>query len=104
MSQRWSSGTGCLVAKVFSPKGDIGPRLVSAGWALAYRMYSTDYVDAENDARNAKRGIWRGTFVQLWEWRTSSPRRPRHQFQQQAGSESELVRAPQTGHRSRLGR
>ena len=29
---------GRIVAKVFSPKGvDIGRRLVSAGWALAYR-------------------------------------------------------------------
>jgi endonuclease YncB( thermonuclease family) len=39
---------GRLVAKVFSPNGvDIGRRLVSAGWALAYRRYSVDYVDAE---------------------------------------------------------
>jgi endonuclease YncB( thermonuclease family) len=46
---------GRLVAKVFSPNGvDISRRLVSAGWALAYRQYSTDYVDAE--ARKAKRG------------------------------------------------
>jgi endonuclease YncB( thermonuclease family) len=34
---------GRLVAKVFSPNGvDIGGRLVSAGWALAYRQYSKD--------------------------------------------------------------
>ena len=40
---------GRLVAKVYSPNGvDIGRRLVSAGWALAYRRYSKDYVDAEN--------------------------------------------------------
>jgi endonuclease YncB( thermonuclease family) len=43
---------GRLVAKVFSPSGvDIGHRLVSAGWALAYRRYSKDYVAAENEAR-----------------------------------------------------
>ena len=34
---------GRLVAKVFSPnRVDIGRRLVSAGWALAYRRYSMD--------------------------------------------------------------
>jgi endonuclease YncB( thermonuclease family) len=55
---------GRLVAKVFSPNGvDIGRRLVLAGWAVAYRRYSTDYVDAEKAARKARRGIWRGTFV-----------------------------------------
>jgi len=67
-----------MVAKVFSPNGvDIGRRLVSAGWALAYRRYSMDYVAAENEARKAKRGMWRGTFVKPWKWRASSPpRRP----------------------------
>jgi endonuclease YncB( thermonuclease family) len=63
------------VAKVYSPNGvDVGRRLVSAGWALAYRRYSKDYVDAENQARKARRGMWRGTFVKPWEWRASSPR------------------------------
>ncbi len=64
---------GRLVAKCFSPNGiDIGRRLVSAGWALAYRRYSTDYVDAEEAARKARRGMWRGTFMKPWEWRASS--------------------------------
>ena len=68
---------GRLVAKVFSPNGvDIGRRLVSVGWALAYRRYSTDYVDAEDEARKAKRGMWRGSFVKPWVWRASAaPRR-----------------------------
>ena len=65
---------GRLVAKVFSPNGvDIGRRLVLAGWALAYRQYSTDYVAAENQARKARRGMWRGTFVNPWMWRTANP-------------------------------
>jgi len=67
---------GRLVAKCFSSNGiDIGRRLVSAGWALAYRRYSMDYVDAENEARKAKRGMWRGTFKKPWEWRASSMQR-----------------------------
>ena len=44
---------GRVVAKVFSPNGvDIGRRLVLAGWALAYRRYSTDYIAAEHEARD----------------------------------------------------
>jgi endonuclease YncB( thermonuclease family) len=67
---------GRLVAKVFSPNGvDTGRRLVSAGWAVAYRRYSRDYVAAENEARKARRGMWRGTFVKPWVWRASSPPR-----------------------------
>jgi endonuclease YncB( thermonuclease family) len=66
---------GRLVAKIFSPDGiDIGRRLVLAGWALAYRQYSTDYVDAEAEARRARRGLWRGTFANPCEWRSISPR------------------------------
>lgn len=66
---------GRLVAKCFSPDGvDIGRRLVSSGWALAYRRYSTDYVDAEDEARRARRGIWQGKFVKPWEWRIAAAR------------------------------
>jgi hypothetical protein len=67
---------GRMVARVFSPNGaDIGRRLVSAGWALGYRRYSKDYVDAENEARKARHGIWRGTFEKPRAWRASSPPR-----------------------------
>jgi endonuclease YncB( thermonuclease family) len=60
---------GRLVAKVFSPKGgiDIGRRSLSGRVALAYRRYSTDRVAAEDEARKARREIWRGTFVKPWE-------------------------------------
>ena len=43
--------------------------LVREGWAMAYRRYSTAYVDQEAAARRAKRGIWRGEFVAPWDWR-----------------------------------
>jgi endonuclease YncB( thermonuclease family) len=36
---------------------------VSQGWALAYRQYSTAYIDQEDAARTANLGIWRGTFT-----------------------------------------
>lgn len=63
---------GRFVAKCFSPSGiDVGRRLVLAGWALAYRYYSTDYVAVEDEARRAERGLWRGSFLKPWRWRGS---------------------------------
>jgi endonuclease YncB( thermonuclease family) len=87
---------GRIVAKVFSPNGvDISRRLVSAGWAPAYRRYSMDYVDAEDEARRAKRDVWRGGFVKPWVWRASAaPRvRPtlRGQREKSAPSRSSLT-------------
>lgn len=40
------------------------------GWALDYRQYSKGaYAEAESEAREAKRGLWAGTFIPPWEWR-----------------------------------
>ena len=39
------------------------------GWAVAYRRYSLDYVDAEGTARQSRAGIWGSTFVMPWDWR-----------------------------------
>lgn len=63
---------GRLVAKCFSRNGvDICRRLVASGWALAFRRYSLDYVPDEMKAREAFRGLWRGTFDKPWDWRRS---------------------------------
>src|SRR5438093_5176422 len=43
--------------------------MVSEGWAIAYRKFSMDYVDEENDAHAKRKGAWRGQFVPAWEWR-----------------------------------
>jgi endonuclease YncB( thermonuclease family) len=48
---------------------DLSAWLVSQGWALAYRHYSTAYVGEEEAARAAHLGIWRGTFTAPWDWR-----------------------------------
>jgi endonuclease YncB( thermonuclease family) len=62
---------------------DINAEMVRAGFALAYRRYSSDYVDEENEARNAKRGLWSGEFTKPWDYRrdarespTQTPRGP----------------------------
>ena len=43
--------------------------MVAEGWALAYRKYSKDYVSAEDTAKAAGRGMWRGKFIAPWKWR-----------------------------------
>ena len=58
-----------LVVSMCSMRENLNAWLVSEGWALAYRRYSADYVDEEEAARSARRGIWRGEFVPPWEWR-----------------------------------
>lgn len=37
--------------------------------ALAYRRYSMDYIDEEEDARGRGVGMWAGGFIVQWEWR-----------------------------------
>ncbi len=63
-------GRMVAVCRVGGPKGrDLNAYMVTEGWALAYRKYSTDYVAAEEDAKDAKRGMWRGKFIPPWDWR-----------------------------------
>jgi len=39
---------------------DLNGWMVSSGWALAYRQYSTAYVGAEAEAQHARLGMWDG--------------------------------------------
>jgi len=55
----------CSVAGVPDINGD----LVKRGLAVAYRTYSTDYVDEEEAARAGRAGMWAGTFEMPWDWR-----------------------------------
>ena len=41
-----------LIAKCFVGPYDIEAKMVSQGWALAYRYYSMDYVEEEAEAKN----------------------------------------------------
>ena len=60
---------GRIVAVCFARGEDLNATIVRQGWALAYRRYSVDYVDAETSARAARAGLWAGEFVPPWEWR-----------------------------------
>jgi endonuclease YncB( thermonuclease family) len=48
---------------------DLNAWMVAEGWAMAYREYSTDYVNHENAASASKRGLWKTEFMPPWEWR-----------------------------------
>jgi endonuclease YncB( thermonuclease family) len=50
---------------------DVNRNMVAAGYAVAFRKYSTDYVSAEESARVGKRGIWAGAFDMPSEVRAS---------------------------------
>lgn len=48
---------------------DLNGWMVSQGWAVAYRRYSTQYVPEEDQANAARRGIWNSDFQKPWDWR-----------------------------------
>lgn len=48
---------------------DINAWLVASGWAVAFTRYSRDYVQQQEEARAARRGIWSGEFVMPGDWR-----------------------------------
>ena len=67
--QRDTDRYGRIVAVCRLGNIDLNGWLVSQGYALAYRRYSRDYVDEEDEARQARAGIWAGEFVAPWDWR-----------------------------------
>ena len=60
---------GRLVMQCFANGHDIAGALVDRGLALAYRDFSSAYVENETRAAAAKRGMWQGHFSPPWEWR-----------------------------------
>jgi endonuclease YncB( thermonuclease family) len=53
---------------------DVSRWLVRSGWALAFRRYSTAYVEDEDWAHREKIGLWSGAFVAPWDWRHRGPK------------------------------
>jgi len=51
-----------VLARCSVPGTDVNLAMVQAGYAVAYRRYSTEYVRAEEAAKAARRGVWSGTF------------------------------------------
>jgi len=62
---------GRTVAKCRVGETDVAAALVRAGWAMAFRRYSLEYVVAEQTARAAKVGAWAsGDVTPPWSWRS----------------------------------
>jgi endonuclease YncB( thermonuclease family) len=61
-----------LVAVCRAGGEDLGAFMVRAGWALAWRRYSSDYIADEDAAKGAAEGLWRGKFIPPWKWRQSA--------------------------------
>ena len=57
------------LGKCFVRNESVQDWLVRNGYAVAYRSYSTEFVDAEVAAQKAKAGLWAGEFVMPWDWR-----------------------------------
>ncbi len=54
---------------------DLAQLMVSAGWAVDYKVFSKGYYAAvEADARAARRGLWAGEFQSPQAWRKLNPR------------------------------
>ena len=48
---------------------DLNSEMVLNGWAIAYRYYSKDYIEEEEKAKQEKRGIWIGDFIEAYLFR-----------------------------------
>lgn len=53
---------GRAVSVCWAGEVELNREMVRLGWATAYLRHSHDYIGAEKEARDAKRGIWQGTF------------------------------------------
>jgi endonuclease YncB( thermonuclease family) len=53
---------GRTLARCYLRGLDINRAMVESGYAVAYRKYSTEFVEAEEQAKAARRGIWASTF------------------------------------------
>jgi endonuclease YncB( thermonuclease family) len=58
-----------VVAVCFKGNEDLNRRMISNGWAVAFRRYSLDYVASETSARRSQINIWSGEFDMPWNWR-----------------------------------
>jgi endonuclease YncB( thermonuclease family) len=58
-----------LVATCSVGGTDLGSWMVEQGFAVAYRRYSNAYIDQEDRAKAARRGLWAGSFEMPWDWR-----------------------------------
>lgn len=66
---RQTAGSAHVAGTCSSEKRDVGEILLQQGMATAIPDHFPGYADAEATARQAKLGIWRGSFVTPTDWR-----------------------------------
>lgn len=72
--QRDYDDHGRVVASCRVGTVDLGDAMVSAGLAVAFTQFSTQYVGAETRARDARIGLWSGSFQMPADYRAANPR------------------------------
>lgn len=65
---------GRIIAVCMVEGVNLNQASVLAGMAIAYVRYSGDFVAAETEAREARRGMWAGRFQAPEDWRHSRTR------------------------------
>ena len=51
------------LSECFAQDKNLNQEMLKNGWAVAYRTDNTDYLQAEKQAKNTKKGIWKGKFM-----------------------------------------
>ena len=59
-----------LIADCRASDINLGAAMVEQGLALVFAKFSATYVDQEQQARKAGTGVWSGTFLTPWEYRS----------------------------------
>jgi endonuclease YncB( thermonuclease family) len=60
---------GRSLANCFVEGEDVSKWMVRSGWALSFIRYSHAYDAEEAAAREARAGLWAGSFIAPWDWR-----------------------------------
>jgi endonuclease YncB( thermonuclease family) len=87
-TQRDVDDYGRVVAVCRSGSTDLAAEMARSGFATAYRRYSNDYVDEENEAKAARRGIWAGEFTSPEAYRRDKAPTQRSRGNDQPSSQS----------------
>ncbi len=59
-----------LIATCFAGQVNLGAAMVESGLALVFAKFSDTFVAQEQTARSEKSGVWSGSFLAPWEYRS----------------------------------
>jgi len=66
---REKDGRGRMMADCKTGPYHLSEFMVRTGWALADPAVTDAYVALEQKAKNTKKGLWKGSFIEPWVWR-----------------------------------